>query len=88
MCVITANLASLEVYAGQLIWPDYQHYPDVDTAFVHIAGRAGGVVLFSIVNLTLLVANVGLDSVRNLEQRACCSGWDATTPSPSASLVI
>jgi putrescine importer len=58
-CVITGVLASLEVYAGQMIWPDYQHYPDVDTAFVHIAGRAGGVVLFSIVNLTLLVANVG-----------------------------
>jgi amino acid transporter len=59
VCVITGILASLEVYAGQLIWPDFRHYPDVDTAFVHIAGRAGGVVLFSIVNLTLLIANVG-----------------------------
>lgn len=59
VCVITGILASLEVYAGQLIWPDYRHYPDVDTAFVHIAGRAGGVILFSIVNLTLLIANVG-----------------------------
>jgi amino acid transporter len=58
-CVITGILASLEVYAGQLIWPDYQHYPDVDTAFVHIAGRAGGALLFVIINLTLLVANVG-----------------------------
>lgn len=58
-CVITGILASLEVYAGQLIWPDYQHYPDVDTAFVHIAGRAGGAILFAIINLTLLVANVG-----------------------------
>ena len=58
-CVITGVLASLEVYAGQLVWPDYQHYPDVDTAFVHVAGRAGGPLLFNIVNLTLLVATVG-----------------------------
>ena len=27
---------------GQLIWPDWSSYPDVDTAFVHVAGRAGG----------------------------------------------
>lgn len=38
-CVITGILAAFEVYAGQLVWPDYQHYPDVDTAFVHVAGR-------------------------------------------------
>ncbi|HUS04876.1 MAG TPA: APC family permease [Bryobacteraceae bacterium] len=59
VCLITGALASLEVYAGQLIWPDYQHYPDVDTAFVHVAGRAGGVVLFNIVNFTLLMATIG-----------------------------
>ena len=42
-CLITGVLASLEVYAGQLIWPDFHHYPDVDTAFVYVAGRAGGI---------------------------------------------
>ena len=34
-------------------------YPDVDTAFVHVAGRAGGPILFAILNGALLVANVG-----------------------------
>jgi putrescine importer len=58
-CLITGVLASVEVYAGQLVWPDYTHYPDVDTAFVHVAARAGGPVLFTIMNLTLLVATVG-----------------------------
>jgi putrescine importer len=58
-CLITGVLASIEVYAGQLIWPDFRHYPDVDTAFVYIAGRAGGVFLFTLVNLVLLVATVG-----------------------------
>jgi putrescine importer len=58
-CVITGVLASLEVYAAQLIWPDYTSFPDVDTAYVHVAGRAGGMWLFQIVNFTLLVANMG-----------------------------
>jgi putrescine importer len=58
-CVITGVLASLEVYAGQLVWPDYQSYPDVDTAFSYVAGRAGGPLLFHVVNLTLLVATIG-----------------------------
>ncbi|MCI0424129.1 MAG: APC family permease, partial [Acidobacteria bacterium] len=58
-CLITGVLATAEVYAGQLVWPDYKTYPDVDTAFVHVAGRAGGTLLFGLVNITLLVANVG-----------------------------
>jgi putrescine importer len=65
-CLITGLVASLEVYAGQLIWPDYQHYPDVDTAFVHVAGRAGGPFLFGLVNLTLLVATVGSGAAAQL----------------------
>lgn len=58
-CLITGVLASIEVYAAQLIWPEYQHFPDVDTAFVFVAGRAGGQFLFVILNLTLLIATVG-----------------------------
>src|SRR5579872_6887115 len=58
-CVITGVLASFEVYAGQLVWPAARPFPDVDTAFVHIAGQAGGPMLFNLVNLTLLVATIG-----------------------------
>ncbi len=65
-CVITGILAAAEVYAGQLIWPDFRHYPDVDTAFVHVAGRAGGPFLFALVNLTLLVATVGSGAAAQL----------------------
>jgi len=36
-CLITGVLATLEVYAGQLVWPDHKSFPDVDTAFVHVA---------------------------------------------------
>ena len=59
VCLITGVLASIEVYLAQLIWPASQPFPDVDTAFVHISGRAGGIFLFGLVNLTLLVANIG-----------------------------
>ena len=58
VCLITEVLAHVEVYAGQTIWPDYSHYPDVDTAFVHLSGRAGG-AFGLLINVTLLVATVG-----------------------------
>jgi len=61
-CLVTGLLATLEVYAAQLIWPDYRQYPDVDTAFVHVAGRAGGMFLLQVVNATLLVATIGSGS--------------------------
>ena len=58
-CILAGVLASVEAYAAQMVWPDYRHYPDVDTAFVHIAGRAGGPFLFSLLNLALVVATLG-----------------------------
>jgi len=59
VCLITGVLASVEVYLGQLVWPDYHTFPDPDTAFVAVAGRAGGQWLFHVMNLTLLVATIG-----------------------------
>jgi amino acid transporter len=57
-CLVIGLLAAFEVYAAQLIWPASQPLPDVDTAFVHVAGRAWA-PLFGIVGFTLLVANFG-----------------------------
>lgn len=59
VCLITGVLASVEVYAAQLVWPGYHGFPDVDTAFVYVAGRAAGPWLFSLINITLLVATIG-----------------------------
>lgn len=59
VCLITGALASIEVYAAQLVWPGSQSFPDVDTAFVYVAGRAGGPWLFSLIDVTLLVATIG-----------------------------
>ncbi len=62
VCLIIGVLSALESYAAQIVWPDGEKLPDVDTAYVHIAGRAGGPWFFQIVNLTLIVATVGSGS--------------------------
>jgi putrescine importer len=61
VCVITGILASIQVYAAQLVWPG-TNFPDQDTAFCHVAGRAGGQWLFQTVNFALLVATIGSGS--------------------------
>src|SRR6476660_9172122 len=58
-CLVIGILSAFEVYAAQLIWSASQPFPDVDTAFVHVAGRAACPWLFAIINITLLVANMG-----------------------------
>ncbi len=58
VCVITGILASIQVYFAQLVWPG-TNFPDQDTAFCYIAGKAGGHWLFNTVNMALLVATIG-----------------------------
>jgi len=57
-CLVIGILSAFEVYAAQLVWHATQPFPNVDTAFVHVSGRAWP-PLFAIVGFTLLVANFG-----------------------------
>src|SRR6476660_5556819 len=57
-CLVIGILSALEVYAAQLIWPASQPFPNTDTAFTYVAGRAWK-PLFAVVGFTLLVANFG-----------------------------
>lgn len=57
-CFVIGILSAFEVYAAQLIWPATQAFPNSDTAFTYVAGRAWA-PLFAIVGFTLLVANFG-----------------------------
>lgn len=61
VCVITGLLASMEVYAAQLIWPEGKLFSSqaVDTAYAYVAGRAGGPAMFHLINFTLLLASIG-----------------------------
>lgn len=61
-CLVIGILSAIEVYAAQIVWPAGQPFPDVDTAYVYVAGRAGGPILFQAVNLTLIIATIGSGS--------------------------
>jgi putrescine importer len=60
-CLVIGILSAIEVYAAQLVWPAHTPFPDsmVDTAYVFVARRVGGVLLFHLLNATLLIANIG-----------------------------
>jgi len=57
-CLVIGILSAVEVYVAQLIWPASQPFPDVNTAYSYVAGRAWR-PLFPIVGFTLLLANFG-----------------------------
>ena len=57
-CVVIGVLSAIEVYVAQLIWPASEPFPDVNTAYSYVAGRAWA-PLFPIVGFTLLLANFG-----------------------------
>ena len=59
VCLVTGLVAACEVYAAQLVWPASNPFPDVVTAYVYVARRAGGAWLMQLVNGTLLVATIG-----------------------------
>jgi putrescine importer len=58
VCLVTGVLASIQVYAAQLVWPG-TNFPKLETAFADVAGKAGGLWLFHTVNLALLIASIG-----------------------------
>jgi putrescine importer len=65
VCLITGILASIQVYAAQLVWPETT-FPDQDTAFCYVAGKAGGFWLFHTINFALLIASIGSGSGAHL----------------------
>ncbi|HLP73745.1 MAG TPA: APC family permease [Bacteroidales bacterium] len=65
VCLITGVLASVQVYFAQMVWPGTD-FPDQDTAFVYIAGKAGGQWLFYVLNVALLIATIGSGSGAHL----------------------
>jgi putrescine importer len=60
VCLITGVLSSVEVYAAQLVW-GAKTFPKngVESAFALVAQKAGGLLLFQVINFTLLLANIG-----------------------------
>ena len=82
-CLVTGILAGIEAYLGQLVWPQSMHFPDLDTAFVSVAGHAGGPLLFILVNGALLLATVGsgMTSQLGAARLLLTMGQDGALPS-------
>ncbi len=59
VCVFTGVFGGLLVYLGQLVWPDYNTYSNIETAFIEVTGRVGGVWLFQAMAILLVLANIG-----------------------------
>jgi putrescine importer len=59
VCVFTGLFGGLLVYLGQMVWPEYHTFRNIETAFIEVTGRVGGLFLFRTVSFLLLVAMIG-----------------------------
>jgi putrescine importer len=59
VCLFTGLAGGLMVYLGQLVWPEYRNFPNVETAFMDVTRRVGGVALFNAMAAVLVVAQFG-----------------------------
>jgi putrescine importer len=59
VCVFIGVFGGLTVYLAQLAWPDYTTYTHIETAFIEVTGRVGGIGLFRATAVLLVVANIG-----------------------------
>jgi amino acid transporter len=59
VCLFTGLFGGLLVYLAHLVWPDYGTYANVETAFIDVTGRIGGVVLLKAMAFMLVIANIG-----------------------------
>lgn len=59
VCLLTGIMSSLQIYLAARVWPTYNDFPNVETAFLDVCGRAGGYWLFQAMAATLFVACVG-----------------------------
>ncbi len=59
VCLFTGIFSGVEVYLGQRVWPDYETFPNIETAFMDATQRVGGVLLFQAVGAIVVVACIG-----------------------------
>jgi putrescine importer len=59
-CVITGILATIEVYAAQVVWPSGHGFgSQPETAYAQVGALIAGPWLATLVNVTLLIATIG-----------------------------
>ncbi|HUD67371.1 MAG TPA: APC family permease [Candidatus Sulfotelmatobacter sp.] len=58
-CVFAGVCSGIEAYLGSRVWPDWRSFPNLETAFMDICSRVGGVLLFNAMGAILIVAAFG-----------------------------
>ena len=58
-CVFAGVCSAFEAYLGARVWPDWRTFPNLETAFMDICSRVGGVFLFNAMGAILIVAAFG-----------------------------
>jgi len=58
-CIFAGVCSGFEAYLGARVWPDWRSFPNLETAFMDICSRVGGVLLFNAMGFILIVAAFG-----------------------------
>jgi putrescine importer len=58
-CIFAGVCSAFEAYLGARVWPDWRSFPNLETAFMDICRRVGGVFLFNAMGFILIVAAFG-----------------------------
>ena len=59
VCVFTGIFGCFLVYLAQLVWPNWQAFPNLETAFMDVCQRVGGIFLFNAMGVILILAAFG-----------------------------
>ena len=58
-CIFAGVCSGFEAYLGARVWPEWRSFPNLETAFMDICSRVGGVFLFNAMGAILIVAAFG-----------------------------
>ena len=59
VCFLTGLFSGVEVYLGQRVWPDWHTFSNLETAFMDVCRRVGGMPLFQAMGIILVLAALG-----------------------------
>jgi putrescine importer len=59
VCLMTGAFSGVEVYLGQRVWPNWHSFVNLETAFMDVCRRVGGVPLFQAMGAILVLAALG-----------------------------
>lgn len=65
VCLFTGIFGGFLAYLGQRVWPDWRTLPNLETAFMDVCQRVGGLPLFHGMGFTILLAELAARPRRN-----------------------